>query len=144
MYLVRETFLLFGLNLLDALLDADLSTKRRCRRRKPVDGGIAQYKRYRIPLWETRSGAIAAVVLLKWGYYRIAKVGVAIALVLYVGLMGIHLLTGLTAAGMVSNGTVSGTFAFFKPVIALFFGYRRPAGNRSGIIFVIHTHNAVL
>lgn len=122
MYLVRETVLLFGLNLLDALLTLIWVRNGVAEEGNRLMAELLNISDVAFLSAKLAMGLLTAIVLLKWGYYRIAKVGVAIALVLYVGLMGIHLLTGLTAAGMVSNGTVSGTFAAFKPLIAVLFG----------------------
>ncbi|MBK9162809.1 MAG: hypothetical protein IPM21_02650 [Acidobacteria bacterium] len=122
MYLVRETFLLFGLNLLDALLTLIWVRNGVAEEGNRLMAELLNISDVAFLSGKLAVGLLAAVVLLKWGYFRIAKIGVSIALVLYVGLMGIHFLTGLTAAGIVSNGTVSGAFAFFKPVIALFLG----------------------
>jgi hypothetical protein len=48
-------------------------------------------------------GAVAAVVLCRWGNRKLARYGLAVALAVYIGLMGIHLFTGLSAFGYVSN-----------------------------------------
>jgi len=48
-------------------------------------------------------GAVAAIVLSRWGSKRLARYGLAVALAVYIGLMGIHLFTGLSAFGYVSN-----------------------------------------
>ena len=48
-------------------------------------------------------GLIAAAVLLKWGDLKVAKYGVSVALILYIGLMGVHIVTGLTAIGVISE-----------------------------------------
>lgn len=48
-------------------------------------------------------GAFAAVVLYRGGDRPLAKYGLAITLAIYISLMGIHLVTGLTAMGYVSN-----------------------------------------
>ncbi len=122
MYLVRETVLLFGLNLLDALLTLIWVRNGVAEEGNRLMAELLNVNDIAFLSAKLAMGLFTAIVLLKWGYYRIAKVGVAIALVLYVGLMGIHLLTGLTAAGIVSNGIVSGTFAAFKPLIAVLFG----------------------
>ncbi|MBX3267171.1 MAG: hypothetical protein KF831_10725 [Acidobacteria bacterium] len=122
MYLVRETVLLFGLNLLDALLTLIWVRNGVAEEGNRLMAELLNISDVAFLSGKLAMGLFTAIVLLKWGYYRIAKVGVAIALVLYVGLMGIHLLTGLTAAGIVSNGIVSGTFAAFKPLIAVLFG----------------------
>lgn len=47
-------------------------------------------------------GTITAVVILKFGYKPIAKPLVSVALAIYVGLMGIHFVTGLSAFGFLS------------------------------------------
>ncbi|HCA58021.1 MAG TPA: hypothetical protein DEP46_08580 [Blastocatellia bacterium] len=122
MYLVRETVLLFGLNLLDALLTLIWVRNGVAEEGNRLMAELLNISDVAFLSGKLAMGLFTAIVLLKWGYYRIAKVGVAIALVLYVGLMGIHLLTGLNAAGIVSNGIVSGTFAAFKPLIAVLFG----------------------
>lgn len=122
MYLVRETVLLFGLNLLDALLTLIWVRNGVAEEGNRLMAELLNINDIAFLSAKLAMGLFTAIVLLKWGYYRIAKVGVAIALVLYVGLMGIHLLTGLTAAGIVSNGIVSGTFAAFKPLIVVLFG----------------------
>lgn len=122
MYLVRETFLLFGLNLLDALLTLIWVRNGVAEEGNRLMAELLNISDIAFLSGKLAVGLLAAVVLLKWGYFRIAKIGVSIALVLYVGLMGIHIMTGLTAVGVVSNGTVSGAFAYFKPVIALLFG----------------------
>lgn len=122
MYLVRETVLLFGLNLLDALLTLIWVRNGVAEEGNRLMAELLNVNDIAFLSAKLAMGLFTAIVLLKWGYYRIARVGVTIALVLYVGLMGIHLLTGLTAAGMVSNGTVNGTFAAFKPLFAVLFG----------------------
>ncbi|MBX3295276.1 MAG: hypothetical protein KF762_06160 [Acidobacteria bacterium] len=122
MHLVRETVLLFGLNLLDALLTLIWVRNGVAEEGNRLMAELLNISDVAFLSGKLAMGLFTAIVLLKWGYYRIAKIGVAIALVLYVGLMGIHLLTGLTAAGMISSGTVSGTFAVLKPLIAMLLG----------------------
>lgn len=51
-------------------------------------------------------GAVAAIVLFKWGNRPLAKYGLAVALAVYLGLMGIHIFTGLSAFGYVSNSAI--------------------------------------
>ena len=52
-------------------------------------------------------GAVTAIVLWRWRTFRLAKYGLTVALVVYIGLMGVHFITGLSALGMVSNTFVS-------------------------------------
>ncbi len=56
---------------------------------------------------KTAIGAVAAIVLRQWSDLRLARVGLNLVLTLYIGLMGIHLVTGLSAFGFISNELVS-------------------------------------
>ena len=106
MHLFRETLLLFSLNLLDALLTIVW-----------VRNGIAsEGNQLLAPLLETGDytflaaklavGTVAAIVLLRWSDLPIAKYGLTAALVVYVGLMGVHIFTGLAAFGYVPHATI--------------------------------------
>ena len=66
-------------------------------------------------------GALAAVVLWRWGNLRVARYGLTVVLMLYISLMGIHIVTGLSAFGVISHtvvndfsGWINGVFAFFR------------------------------
>src|SRR5262245_51409503 len=48
-------------------------------------------------------GGVTAFVLWRWRNFRLAKYGLALALMIYVGLMAIHFVTGLSAAGLLSD-----------------------------------------
>lgn len=52
-------------------------------------------------------GAVTAIVLWRWRNFRLAKYGLAVALAVYISLMGIHFVTGLAAFGYVSNTFVN-------------------------------------
>ena len=106
MNLFRESFLLFSLNLLDALLTIIW-----------IRNGVATEGNFLMaPLLEIGDftflgaklaiGTFAAFVFLRFGgESRIAKYGVALALAVYISLMGIHFLTGLSAVGLISEST---------------------------------------
>lgn len=103
MHLFRETFLLFGLNLLDALLTliwvrSGVATEGNRLMAKLLDIGDYTFLGTKLVI-----GIIAAAVLLKWGNLPVARYGVSVALVVYVGLMGIHVVTGLSALGLISE-----------------------------------------
>ncbi|MCU0239854.1 MAG: DUF5658 family protein [Pyrinomonadaceae bacterium] len=51
-------------------------------------------------------GAAAAIVLSRWGNLRLAQFGLSIALGIYIGLMGIHFVTGLSAFGYLSDSLI--------------------------------------
>lgn len=106
MHLFRETLLLFGLNLLDALLTlvwvrSGVATEGNQLMAKLLDIGDLTFLSAKIAI-----GLIAAAVLLKWGNLKVAKYGVTVALTLYIGLMGVHFITGLAAFGIVSENFI--------------------------------------
>lgn len=103
MQLIASTFLLFVLNLLDALLTivwvrAGVATEGNQLMARLLDIGNGPFLGVKIAI-----GAVAAVVLYRWGNRRLARCGLVIALAVYLGLMAIHIFTGLSAFGYVSN-----------------------------------------
>ncbi len=103
MQLLAPTFLLFALNLLDALLTivwvrSGVATEGNQLMAGLLDIGNGPFLGVKIAI-----GAVAAVVLFKWGHRPLARYGLAVALAVYLGLMGIHVFTGLAAFGYVSN-----------------------------------------
>ncbi len=106
MQLFAPTFLLFALNLLDALLTiiwvrAGVATEGNQLMASLLDVGNWPFLVVKIAI-----GSIAAIVLFRWGNRPLARYGLAVALAIYISLMGIHLFTGLTAFGYVSNTAV--------------------------------------
>jgi hypothetical protein len=102
MQLFRETFLLFSLNLLDALLTliwvrTGVTTEANHLMAQLLDVGDYAFLGVKLAV-----GTITAVVILKWGYVRIARPLVSVAIALYIGLMGVHIMTGLAAFGYVT------------------------------------------
>jgi hypothetical protein len=65
-------------------------------------------------------GTIAGIVLVKWGNRPLARYGLAVVIAVYLGLMGIHFFTGLTAFGYVSNTAVRDIVAWPGQFLALF------------------------
>lgn len=103
MHLLAPTFLLFALNLLDALLTivwvrSGVATEGNQLMASLLDIGNAPFLGVKIAI-----GAFAAVVLYRWGSRPLARYGLIMVLAIYLGLMGIHLFTGLSAFGYVSN-----------------------------------------
>ena len=103
MQLFAPTFLLFALNLLDALLTivwvrSGVATESNQLMAGLLDIGNAPFLVVKITI-----GAVAAFVLYRWGHRPLARYGLAVALAVYIGLMGIHIFTGLSAFGYVSN-----------------------------------------
>jgi len=106
MQLVAPTILLFALNLLDGLLTilwvrTGVATEGNQLMARLLDMGDGPFLIVKIGI-----GLLATVVLLRWRHRRLARYGVTFALAVYIGLMGIHLFTGLSAFGYVSNVTI--------------------------------------
>ena len=103
MQLLAPTVLLFALNVLDAVLTivwvrSGVATESNQLMASLLDIGNGPFLLVKIAI-----GLVAAVVLTRWGSKRTARYGLAVALAVYTGLMGIHLFTGLSAFGYVSN-----------------------------------------
>lgn len=103
MHLFRETFLLFSLNLLDAILTIiwvrnGVATEGNQLMARLLDSGDFTFLTAKIAI-----GTITALVLLRWGNRRLARYGLTVALAVYISLMGIHVMTGLTAFGVISQ-----------------------------------------
>jgi Domain of unknown function (DUF5658) len=107
MPLIRPIFLLFALNLLDAVLTlvwvrTGIATEGNRLMAALLDIGNMPFLVVKIAI-----GTIAAIVLLRWGSRPVARYGLAVALAMYISLMGIHLFTGLSAFGYVSSTAMS-------------------------------------
>jgi hypothetical protein len=103
MHLFRETFLLFSLNLLDAILTIiwvrnGVASEGNQLMARLLDSGDFTFLIAKIAI-----GTITAIVLLRWGNRRMARYGLTVALAVYISLMGIHVMTGLTAFGYISQ-----------------------------------------
>jgi hypothetical protein len=105
-----QTLLLFALNLIDAALtiywvENGYATEGNQLMAALLDIGVFPFLLVKIAV-----GAVAAVTLWRWGNYKIAKYGLAATLVIYIGLMGVHLFTGLVSFGYVSETVVTQLF----------------------------------
>ena len=103
MHLFRETFLLFSLNLLDAMLTIvwvrnGVATESNQIMAKLLDSGDFTFLAAKIAI-----GTIAALVILRWSDMKMARYGLTVALAVYISLMGIHVVTGLSAFGIISR-----------------------------------------
>lgn len=119
MHLFAPTFLLFALNLLDALLTivwvrAGVATEGNQLMAALLDIGNGPFLGVKIAI-----GAFAAVVLWRWGNRPLARYGLVVALAVYLGLMGIHFFTGLSAFGYVSNSDLREMMEFHTNLFAL-------------------------
>lgn len=107
MPLFYQTILLFTLNFLDAVLTIfwvrnGFASEGNKLMATLLDIGDLPFLAVKISV-----GAVAAIVLWRFGNRRLAKYGLALALLVYIGLMGIHFLTGLSAFGFLSDTTLN-------------------------------------
>jgi hypothetical protein len=119
MHLFRETFLLFSLNLLDAILTiiwvrSGVATEGNELMARLLDSGDFTFLSAKIAI-----GTITAIVLLRFGNYRLAKYGLTLALAVYISLMGIHVVTGLSAFGYLSQTAVHDIQSFYSGLLAM-------------------------
>ncbi|HEY0459290.1 MAG TPA: DUF5658 family protein [Pyrinomonadaceae bacterium] len=117
MPLIHQTVLLFALNFLDAVLTIywvrnGFATEGNQLMATLLDIGDMPFLAVKVAI-----GAVTAIVLWRWRKKRLAKYGLTVALAVYISLMGIHFLTGLSAMGYVSNTFVHD---FTKQIAGLF------------------------
>ena len=103
MYLVRETFLLFSLNLLDALLTLiwvrnGAASEANALMAKLLENGDFTFLAAKIAI-----GTFTAIVFIRSGGGKLAKCGMSLALTVYLSLMGVHVVTGLSAFGLITE-----------------------------------------
>ena len=106
MHLFRETFLLFSLNLLDAMLTIvwvrnGVATEGNELMARLLDSGDFTFLAAKIAI-----GTLTALVLLRWGNRSLAKYGLTVALAVYISLLGLHVVTGLSAFGVLSKSAM--------------------------------------
>lgn len=107
MPLFQQTILLFALNFLDAVLTIfwvrnGFATEGNKLMATLLDIGDIPFLAVKVAV-----GAVAAIVLWRFGNLRLAKYGLTLALIIYIGLMGIHFLTGLSAVGLISDTAIA-------------------------------------
>jgi hypothetical protein len=103
MKISNRTLLLFTLNALDAVLTIywvrnGFATEGNHLMAFFLDMGNAPFLTVKIAV-----GTTAAAVLSRWGSYKIAQYGLTVTLAIYLALMGIHFVTGLSAFGYISE-----------------------------------------
>ena len=101
------TILLFALNFLDAVLTIYWVRNGFASEGNQLMAGLLDMGVLPFLIVKIAVGATAALVLWRWKELRLAKYGLAFALVIYIGLMGVHFVTGLSAFGFISDGFIS-------------------------------------
>ena len=120
MQLSRQTILLFALNLLDAVLTIYWVRNGFANEGNQLMASLLDIGDFPFLAVKIAIGATAAVVLWHWGNLRLARYGLALALTLYIGLMGVHLFTGLSAFGLLSENFVQNFSSWSSNLFAIF------------------------
>ena len=99
---MAPALLLFMLNLLDALLTIFWVRNGVATEGNQLMAGFLDIGNGPFLVIKILIGAIAAGVLIRWGSRPMARYGVTVALAVYLGLMVVHIFTGLAAFGYIS------------------------------------------
>lgn len=120
MQLSRQAFFLFTLNFLDAVLTVYWVHHGFASEGNQLMAGLLEIGYLPFLAVKLAVGAVAALVLWRWGNLRLAKFGLTFALAVYMGLMGVHLVTGLSAFGFISDALIK-DFAQWSQTFLAFF-----------------------
>lgn len=99
MNIFRAVILLFLLNLIDAVLTLVWVRNGVASEANGLMSGLLDIGDFPFLFVKIGIGTLAALVLWKGADHRLARIGVNIALVAYVGAMGSHVFAGLAALG---------------------------------------------
>lgn len=120
MKLSQQTFLLFGLNFLDAVLTIYWIHNGFAIEGNQLMAGLLDIGYIPFLTVKIMVGTLAAGVLWYWGNLRVARFGLTLILALYISLMGVHLMTGLSAFGFVSDALVNDFSVWSNAFLAFF------------------------
>lgn len=99
----QQAILLFLLNFFDAVLTIfwvrnGYATEGNLLMARLLDIGDSPFLLVKLAI-----GAVTAFVLWRWRDFKIARYGLVLTLIIYIGLMAVHFITGLSAAGLLSE-----------------------------------------
>ena len=121
MQLFRQTLLLFILNFLDAVLTIYWVHNGFASESNHLMAGLLDNSYVLFLTVKLSIGALASIVLWHWGKLPLAKYSLTIALTIYISLMGVHFITGLSAFGFIPDSFITEVsiwsasfFAFFN------------------------------
>lgn len=120
MKIPRLTLLLFVLNLVDAVLTIywvrnGFATEGNSLMAGLLDIGDAPFLAVKLAI-----GALTAIMFYRWKELRVAQYGLTLALAIYVGLMAVHFVTGLSAFGFISQTFLDNFGQWSQTVFAFF------------------------
>ncbi len=120
MHLLVKASLLFTLNFLDAVLTIYWVRNGFATEGNQLMAGLLDIGDLPFLVVKLAVGAVAAIVLWRWRNLRLAKYGLTMTLCIYVVLMGVHLFTGLSAFGILSETFLSDVSAFSNSALTFF------------------------
>lgn len=120
MQLVRQPFLLFALNFFDAVLTIYWIDNGYASEGNQLMAGLLEIGYLPFLAVKLSVGALAALVLWYWGNLRVARVGLTFTLSIYICLMGVHFITGLSACGVITEAMLE-DFSHWSSVLYAFF-----------------------
>ena len=119
MPLLNQIVLLFGLNLLDALLTIVWVRNGVATESNTLMAGLLDIGNLPFLAVKLGMGGITAFVLFRYASHPLAKYCLMIALVVYSGLMGVHFLTGLSAFGFLPDTLLQSLGTLSTHVVAI-------------------------
>lgn len=121
MEMLRPTILLFALNFLDAVLTIYWVRNGFASEGNQLMAGLLDMGNAPFLAVKLSVGALAATVLWRFSELRIARYGLALALFVYTGLMGVHFVTGLSAFGYISDAFLQDCAKWSHGILAFFY-----------------------
>ena len=97
MNVLLKAVLLFGLNLLDALLTLIWVRGNAATEGNGLMASVLALGDETFLVVKILIGTLALLVFYRWAHLRISNFGVSLAVVIYLLLMGVHLVTGVSA-----------------------------------------------
>lgn len=107
MQILIQAFLLFTLNFLDAVLTLYWVRNGFATEGNQLMAGLLDIGDLPFLAVKMLVGATAAIVLWRFRNLRVAKYGLTLVLCIYISLMGVHFVTGLSAFGFLSESFLS-------------------------------------
>jgi hypothetical protein len=108
MQILHQSLLLFALNLFDGVLTVYWVHNGFAEEGNQLMAGLLESGYAPFLTVKLAVGAIAAFVLWHYGRnLRLARYGLTLALAIYIGLMGVHFVTGLSAFGFISDALIN-------------------------------------
>ena len=121
MQLSRQPFFLFALNFFDAILTVYWVHNGFASEGNQLMAGLLEIGYAPFLAITLTVGAVAAIVLWRWRNLRLAKYGLIFTLSIYISIMGVHFLTGLSAFGFVSDALLNDLANWSQILFAFFY-----------------------